>query len=355
VAAGSLGYDNFGSRSTGIHRGTAAATLNDPTGRGDLAEFNVAKSSGTGSAGGSYLAPIGVSGLRARIAASGMRYRVVEPSSLDATGASSWLSGGLSYPVLRTQTASLYLTGTMDGKRFKDSVAGVQTSSRRTQALSAGMQGNLQFAATGRALTYSLAATRGKLDRSAVASDLAADEATRRAQGSYGVWRASAAWWQPLGASFSFSASLAAQLASKNLDSSEKIYLGGPRGVRAYPIEEAGGDEGQILNLEARWRAVQARERGGWDCTLFGFFDAGRIVLNKSTWPEWNAGNASLPNQYALKGAGLGIRFEIAQIAKIDLVAARKVGDNPGKSASGLDANGRSDKGRVWLVGTLLF
>jgi hemolysin activation/secretion protein len=188
-----------------------------------------------------------------------------------------------------------------------------------------------------------------------VASDLAADEATRRTQGSYSVLRASAAWWEPLGPNFSFSASLSAQVAGKNLDSSEKIYLGGPRGVRAYPIEEAGGDEGQILNLELRWRAVQARERGGWDCTLFGFFDAGHVVLNKSIWPGWNTGNADLPNQYALKGLGLGLRFDVAQNAKIDLVAARKVGDNPGKSATGLDANGRSDKGRIWLVGTILF
>jgi hemolysin activation/secretion protein len=355
VAAGWLGYDDFGSRSTGIHRGTAGATLNDPTGRGDLAEFNLAKSSGTESAGGSYAAPIGVSGLRARAAASGMRYRVVEPSSLDATGGSTWLSGGLSYPMVRSQSASLYVTGTMDGKQFKDSVAGVQTNSRRTGALSAGIQGNRQFAAMGRALTYSAAVTGGKLERGAVPSDLAADAATRRTQGSYSVWRASAAWWEPLGANFSLSASLAAQLSSKNLDSSEKIYLGGPRGVRAYPIEEGGGDEGQILNLEARWRAIQARERGGLDCTLFGFFDAGRIVLNKNMWPGWNTGNANLPNQYALKGLGLGIRFEVAQIAKIDLVAARKIGDNPGKSATGLDANGRSDKGRLWLVGTILF
>jgi hemolysin activation/secretion protein len=355
VAAGWLGYDNFGSRSTGIHRGTAGAYLNDPTGRGDLAEFNAAKSSGTESVGGSYLAPIGVSGLRARVAASGMRYRVVEPSSLDATGGSTWLSAGLSYPIVRTQAGSLYLTGTMDGKRFKDSVAGVQTGLRRTRALSAGIQGNRQFSALGRALTYSAALARGQLDRSAVPSDLAADGATRRTQGSYSVLRASAAWWEPLGPNFSFSASLSAQLSGKNLDSSEKIYLGGPRGVRAYPIEEAGGDEGQILNLEARWRAVQARERGGWDCTLFGFFDAGRVVVNKTTWPGWNTGNADLPNQYALKGLGLGLRFEVAQIAKIDLVAARKVGDNPGKSATGLDANGRSDKGRIWLVGTILF
>jgi hemolysin activation/secretion protein len=356
VAAGWLGYDNFGSRSTGINRATGAASLNDPSGRGDLAEFNVAGSSGTEWMSASYLAPIGVSGLRGRIAASGMDYRVVESSSIsDAKGGSTWLSAGLSYPMLRTQTANVYVTGAMDGKQFKDKVAGLQTSSRRTQALSVGVQGNRQAAPNARVLSYSATLTGGKLDRAAVPSDLAADEATRRTQGSYAVWRATGAWWEPLGVNFSVSATLAGQFASKNLDSSEKIYLGGPRGVRAYPIEEAGGDSGQILNLEGRWRAVQALERGGWDCTLFGFFDAGHVVINKNVWTGWNTGNPNLRNQYALKGWGLGIRFEVTEIAKLDLVGARKIGDNPGQSVTGLDANGRSDKGRIWLVGTIFF
>ena len=42
------------------------------------------------------------------------------------------------------------------------------------------------------------------------------------------------------------------QVASKNLDNSEKMGLGGPAGVRAYPTGEAYGDQGYILNLEAR-------------------------------------------------------------------------------------------------------
>ena len=42
------------------------------------------------------------------------------------------------------------------------------------------------------------------------------------------------------------------QLAFDNLDSSEKMELGGAYGVRAYPEGEAFGDEGYIATAEAR-------------------------------------------------------------------------------------------------------
>lgn len=43
------------------------------------------------------------------------------------------------------------------------------------------------------------------------------------------------------------------QVASKNLDSSEQMSLGGPNAIRAYPVGEGSGDEGWIFNGEARY------------------------------------------------------------------------------------------------------
>jgi hemolysin activation/secretion protein len=42
------------------------------------------------------------------------------------------------------------------------------------------------------------------------------------------------------------------QLTDHNLDSSQKFYLGGPTGVRAYPSSEGSGSEGYLLNLELK-------------------------------------------------------------------------------------------------------
>jgi hemolysin activation/secretion protein len=44
-----------------------------------------------------------------------------------------------------------------------------------------------------------------------------------------------------------------AQFADKNLDSSEKLSLGGATGVRAYPSGEASGDEGRKLSVDAKY------------------------------------------------------------------------------------------------------
>jgi hemolysin activation/secretion protein len=249
----------------------------------------------------------------------------------------------------------VYLTGTMDARRFDDSVAGIQTSSRRTQSLSGGLQGDRFFPAAGRLLSYSATLIGGRLDRGGVPADLAADEATRRTQGGYRVVRATAGWQEQLSPNFSLSATGIAQLAGKNLDSSEKIYLGGPRGVRAYPVEEGGSDEGQIVNLEARWRFTQDREGAGGEWTLVSFFDAGRAVLNKSVWAGWNSGNPGLRNEYMLKGWGLGVRAQLGRTAQIEFVAASTLGANPGASAAGLNADGRAARARVWLYGTLFF
>ena len=54
------------------------------------------------------------------------------------------------------------------------------------------------------------------------------------------------------GQDYSAFASFSGQMAGGNLDPSEKFYLGGSTGVRAYPSGEAGGSTGQLISLELR-------------------------------------------------------------------------------------------------------
>ena len=48
------------------------------------------------------------------------------------------------------------------------------------------------------------------------------------------------------------------QAANRNLDSSEKFYLGGAAGIRADPLNEGGGAEGQLANFKLRWQIPEA-------------------------------------------------------------------------------------------------
>jgi hemolysin activation/secretion protein len=351
--AGDIGLDNYGSRETGLDRVVGDLRLNDPSGIGDQGELNLAKATGTTSTTASYGAPIGVSGLRTRVLASFMDYHLLDKFSvLDAKGDSAWYSAGLNYPQWRTQQVNYSWTGTVDFKQLHDSSAGVQITSRRSVAVSGGGQGNYQFADNTQYVDYALTITVGNLDRGGNAADLAVDQLTRRTQGDYEILRGNGSWLQQVTPLFSLSAVAQGQFSSRNLDSSEKLYLGGPRGVRAYPIEEAGSDSGEILSLEARFAALHTPDE---DWTVFGLFDAAHADLNRHVWTDWNAGNPGLRDQYVIKGYGIGVRARIGRRVQLELVDARKLGRNPGASTTGQDADGRALNNRVWFMGSVNF
>jgi hemolysin activation/secretion protein len=353
LVSGYADLDDYGSRSTGSMRGVADLHLNDPFGRGDSAELNLAKSGGTSSETASVIQPIYDSGLRARVAASLMQYHLLkEFTTLDAKGYSTWYSAGLTYPEVRDRLNSFTWTGTFDFKQLQDQSAGLQTSSRHSAALSAGAQGSNQFANNLKSLDYGFTLIVGKLDRGGNFADMKVDELTRRSQGVYEILRANVSWLQSLTPRLSFIAMGQAQLSSRDLDTSEKLYLGGPHGVRAYPSEEAGSDSAEIVNTELRWLVHQSAKQ---DWTIFGLFDAGRADLNQHTWAQWNAKDPGLRNTYVLKGYGVGVRAHIGPRVQIEAIEARKMGSNPGASATGKDADGTAKNNRLWAIVSFLF
>lgn len=129
----------------------------------------------------------------------------------------------------------------------------------------------------------------------------AGDAATTQTAGQYAKLRYSLSRQQVIVDNLAFYAALSGQKASKNLDSSEKFYLGGAYGVRAYPTSEAGGSEGSLVNLELRWRLPQ-----GFNLT--GFYDWGHVKINK----DKSFTGASALNAYDLKGAGLTLGWQAA-------------------------------------------
>jgi hemolysin activation/secretion protein len=348
--------DDYGSRTTGSDRVAADLHLNDLSGRGDVGEVYLAKSSGTESTTASYTDPIGVTGLSTHLSASYMRYHLLrEFSPLDATGDSTWLSGGVSYPILRSRSNNLYWTASADYKRLIDQAAGENIDSRDSKAGTLGVHGDHLLADEKSSLVYLATLTGGNLDRGGNAADNKEDLLTRHTQGDYAILRSTDSWLQQFNQQFSLFAELQMQFASRNLDSSEKMYMGGPHGVRAYPIEEAGSDDGQTLSVEARYIALNTPMGGGEIWTPFVLFDAGHAMLNKSTWNGWNQSNPALKNSYSLKGWGVGVRAQIARIVQLELVDARKIGDNPGASATGRDADGLEKTNRVWFIASVAF
>ena len=77
---------------------------------------------------------------------------------------------------------------------------------------------------------------------------------------------------------------ISGQLASGNLDASEKMVLGGMDGVRAYPQGEGFGDEGLLATVEARRMMPGLSDRVPGQVHLLAFVDGGRISIDKDPW-----------------------------------------------------------------------
>jgi hemolysin activation/secretion protein len=146
----------------------------------------------------------------------------------------------------------------------------------------------------------------------------------------------------------SFYVAASGQFASKNLDSSEKFFLGGPYGVRAYPSNEGSGSEGKMLNVELRYQVAE-------QITVAAFYDWGQITQNKRNLTGDEGNPLSALNSFNLSGYGLQISLRSSIPGTMNLIWARRLGANPNPTASGADQDGSYNPNRFWLTASIPF
>ena len=134
-----------------------------------------------------------------------------------------------------------------------------------------------------------------------------------------------------------------------NLPFSERMQCNGTFGACEAIISkrssEAGGANGQILNLEARWRYSQA-------LALSAFYDMGCIQINVNN----DYSGAPAVNDYCLKGSGLSAAWTYEKGASFKVVWARRIGVNPNANIeTGQDQDGSLVLDRFWLTAALVF
>lgn len=355
LLTGSVALDNYGNLDTGLFQLNLAAQLNDPMGLGDQAGVAATKADGLDLARLSYALPVGSHGTRLAASWTAMEYRIQRGVGQAAglSGSSETAGVSLSHPFLRSRADNIYATLAINHKALVDDSSAGVLRDKRVVAANAMLAGDhLDTRGGGGLSSWHLGWTEGRLDLSRIASDAAADAATYDAQGRYAKLNYALARLQKLPGPFALYASFSGQQAGKNLDSSEKFLLGGPNGVRAYPGSEASGDSGWLANLELRYDLPGGTALG--PLQLVAFYDTGHIVLHKdaknipiTTW--------SGRNDYSLSGWGLGVNLAKTGSHALRLAWAQKIGDNPGRSSAGLDADSRKDNSRVWLQATFWF
>lgn len=345
--------DNFGSRYTGSVRGTGQLRIMDPYGAGDQVTLGAVGSAGVAMGSVGYSRPLGASGLNWGFNASTMRYSIgADLSNLDLSGSASTAGVSLGYPVLLSNNAHLRGTLAADYKALVDTGNGATLNDKRLFSAVASLTGDRVDELGGGAVNnFSLALTLGRLDLSGSASDLAADQAGPRANGSFNKFNYSLSRLQKLPGAFTLLASLNGQFANTNLDSSGKFILGGSSGVRAYPSGEGSGDSGWSGSLEARYDVPAATSFG--NLQWIAFFDTGHVTLSSNVWGP--ASNAEGVNSYGLSGAGFGLTLTRAGSHTVRALWTQAVGSNPGRSLAGNNNDGLADRSRFVLMSSFYF
>lgn len=335
LVTGRLEANNYGSRSTGQYQGGAFIAINNPGGWGDQINLNALLAEGSQYAQAGYSLPIGYSGLRFGANLSALNYRTIGIFS-GSNGRSQSVGANLTYPLLRSIEANLNIGLNYDLKSYQNfnSQTNSVNSNYSLSDWSLSLSGNRYDDLLGGGITS------GQV--SLVLGELRLNSDNPSTYGEY-----TPSSFRKFNMTFSrnqqvipndliLNISGALQFANVNLDSAEKIYLGGPYGVRAFPVAQAGGAQGGTLSVELQ---KQLPER----VVASLFFDAGRVQQYVNPIPGMTG-----PNLYNLYAAGIGAKWNWDRLTLNGSVAFR-LDDNPVRTLTGTNVDGRYSPAYFWL------
>lgn len=324
---GAVEGDNFGAKYSGKDRLSLSANLINPSGYGDVFSMRVMRTFGeenTTLGRAAYTLPVGPWGTRAGVSIAKTSYAVGGSfSALEATGFATVGSLFVQHPIIRTRNTNLYAFAGFDHKKLQDQYNSIDVENpRRSNLLSFGLSGDRRdnfgfLPGEGGVNSYSLTATRGdlKFDNS---DQYTADQAAtgRHTAGKFTKFNASVSRLQSIVPDWSLLVSATAQFASKNLDSSEQMALGGPWAVRAYPVGELPSDQAVITSAELRYTLRTDFLPGEFG--IFGFYDRGWADLNKNPGPNDDQ------NTRYISGWGAGVTWNKTNDFSFRLTIARR-------------------------------
>ncbi|PIT71281.1 ShlB/FhaC/HecB family hemolysin secretion/activation protein [Limnohabitans sp. B9-3] len=345
---GTVITDNTGSRGTGVNRLVMNVNFNSVFGDGDQISNTWTETKASRYTRVGWTVPIGTDGLKIGANTSHLSYRVLQfQETVAPTGTSDTTGIEASYPLIRSRSQNMYASFAIDEKHFKNFSEGQVKSDYSSRPKSLSFYGNsFDGWGGGGSNTANLTFVNGfmNLDGSPNAPEVAV---TTQTAGAYRKIRYALSRQQVLASEWSVYGSLSGQRSrgAKNLDSSEKFYLGGSSGVRAYPSSEAGGGNGVMGNIELRWQ-LQPRLMAAT------FYDIGNVTL----YPALNQQDVTALNKYTLKGNGFSLAWQSEDGIALKLIWARRIGTNPAANIeTGKDLDGSLVRTRMWSSVTVPF
>lgn len=328
--------DNYGAKSTGRARALLDLTYSSPFKIGDKVNLSLLKSEGVDYGRITYNAPVGNNGLTLGVNASFLQYEVISSqlNSTQSRGFSKSLGFEGRYPVLRTKQTNLYATTNLDHKNFKNKSTS-PTVEYDVNTFALGLVGDHfdQWVLNGAQNNASLQLTRGNNLKNT----------TDGSQGNFTKLNWAFSRNQFLIPNYTFNLKTSGQFADNNLDSSQKFYIGGASGVRAYPTSEGSGSSGYLASLELKRDLPM-------NFALSGFYDLGHVKQSQE-----NHDLTLGPNNLTYKGIGAQLSWQGPYQSIFSGVIARRIGDNPNPTVAGNDQDGTKRTNVIWVNGAIVF
>lgn len=268
--------DNYGSRYTGLYRAQALVNINSLATLGDKLSISGLVSNGADLKNGrfAYELPLNSYGLKADIAYTRTNYDLVkEYKDLSAKGNANIYEVGLSYPLQRTTSQSLWLRGKYYHKEFKDYMLDTKYEDKTINSFVASLDFEKHYSIgdfSSRLFT-TLNLTTG--DLSSKYSNLNS--------GNYNKIDTYISNEIAFNEILSLNTNLTAQkvLGNKNLDGSEDLSLGGAYGVKVYPSSEQSAENGYMINVELFTKLPSI---SFYNHKIGTFYDMGNVYQEKN-------------------------------------------------------------------------
>ncbi len=315
-----VSLDNYGNRYVGRARLSGNVNIVNPLHHGDILSANVV-TTGSEMNYGRLAYDTLLNGLGTRFGGSYsyLRYKLGDNAkALDAHGTAMVASLWAKQPLLRSREANIYAQLEFDEKRLRDriDVSDLRTD-RHLGNWVLSLNGDTRDTLfVGGINAWSIAWTNGRntFDDDAAR---ASDASTARTTGGYSKWNLNFSRLQGLTSRDSLYVNVAMQWADTNLDSAEKMSVGGPYSVRAYDIGAISGDTGYLATVELR------HDLGGWisgQWQVLAFADNAFVKVNRHPWSNGI-------NSATLTGTGVGLNWTGPALWRATLSLAKRVGN----------------------------
>lgn len=320
---GSVMLDNYGNRYTGPERFSGALSMLNMLYHGDILNVNVL-SSGRGMRYGrlGYEYLLNGVGTHMGAAYSTLNYVLGQPITTDIHGSAQVGSVWARHPLVRSRDTNVYGQIQYDGLKLRDFYANTIQNDRSLANWTLNLSGDMrdQWLAGGGVNSWSLNWSAGRVVFDNSAAQLA-DVATANTQGSFSKWNASAVRLQSITSDALLYFTALGQWASTNMDSSQRMSVGGPYTVRAYDIGAMSGDKGYFLSAEYRHNLGQAWA-GQWQAVAF--METAHVRVNTNTWTGMKG-----ENKGTLNGVGLGLNWTGSNQWSVKAYVAKPIGTAP--------------------------